>query len=95
MGEIKITTDGKWKQFKDSYDVPKAVLADQFDWMDNPDEHSFFKYRNTWYATSDFMHAPGQEFAGWDGYHGDSYFSGVLIQLSPDGEEYRVGTYIQ
>lgn len=32
--------------------------------------------------------------SGWDGYHGDSYFSGIVIKLSPDGEQYQVGKYI-
>lgn len=35
----------------------------------------------------------GSDFKGWDGYASDSYFSGVLIKLSRDGEEYMVGTY--
>jgi hypothetical protein len=30
---------------------------------------------------------------GWDGVVSDTYFSGVLIALSNDGEEYIVGTY--
>ena len=27
------------------------------------------------------------------GYYSDSYFSGVVVKISRDGERYRVGTY--
>lgn len=35
----------------------------------------------------------GDVMSAWHGYHGDSYFSGVLIRLSDDGERYQVATY--
>lgn len=88
-----IYTDNKWKQFKYRDEVPKKVLKDDFDWLDEDDGFDgFFKYKGTWYHLSMFMNGGG--FPGWDGYHGDSFFSGVLIALSPDGEEYKVATYI-
>lgn len=40
-------------------------------------------------------HSADSSFSGWDGYHSDSYFSGIVIKLSPDGEQYQVGTYIE
>lgn len=88
---LTIKTDGKWRQFKYRYEVPKRVLASQFDYQD-PDETTdgFFKYKNTWYHLDQFMRT---NVPGWDGAAADSFFSGVLIQLSPDGEEYRVGTF--
>jgi hypothetical protein len=33
------------------------------------------------------------EFEGWHGVYPDSYFSGVLIRLSDDGETVQMGTY--
>jgi hypothetical protein len=33
------------------------------------------------------------ELKDWDGYQSDSYFSGVVIKISPDGEQYKIGTY--
>jgi len=55
----------------------------------------YFSYKGHWYHTSGFTHAPKEVFGGkWSGYAGDSFFSGVLIELADDGEEYRVGTYI-
>ena len=29
----------------------------------------------------------------WDGSAADGFSSGVLIKVSPDGEQYKIGTY--
>jgi hypothetical protein len=97
MAEVTVRTDRKWKQFKYRDEVPKKVLADQFDYQDEDVIDGYFKYRGYWYHTDMFMrlgHGAPSAFSGWDGYHSDSAFSGVLIKLSPDGEEYQVGTYM-
>lgn len=86
---MQIITDGKWKQFKFRDEVPAKVLADQFDHLDEDTTDGFFRYRGWWYHTSDFMTT---EVKGWDGVHGDSFFSGVLVKISSDGEEYKVAT---
>lgn len=88
---MKIKTDHKFKPLRYRYEVPARVLASYFDWTDADD--GFFCYRGTWYHISQFERAP-EPLAPWDGYHGDSYFSGVVIKLSRDGEDYMVGTYI-
>ena len=67
-------------------------------WPDDEYTDGFFRYKNCWYHLGDFMRLP-KGFAGdnsdeWHGYQGDSYFSGVLIRLSPDGEQYQVATYL-
>ena len=36
---------------------------------------------------------PPEFMKGWDGYISDSFFSGVLIKISDDNEEYQIGTY--
>ena len=97
MAELTITTDRKWKNFLTVNEVPKKVLADQFDYQ-NRDEvfDGFFKYRDVWYHIDMFMrvgHMPNPAMALWHGYHSDSAFSGVLIKISGDGEQYMVGTY--
>jgi len=92
---MKIYTDNKWKQFKYRNEVPKNVLADYFEHL--PEDEcldGFILYRKCWYHTSDFMTQTCDEFNGWDGYHGDSFFSGVLIKISDDGEGYKIATYI-
>lgn len=101
--EVTVRSDGKWRQFVYRHDVPKSILESQFDWMKTDDGKwpedeyfdGFFKYLNTWYHLANFTRLTEKSgpFAGWDAAEGDSYFSGTLIQLSPDGEEYRVGRY--
>lgn len=92
-----IITDHKWKPFKYGNEVPKHVRND-FDWVDEEVNYDdFLFYRGRWYHTSEFMRVnPNSAFAllGYDGYLGDSYFSGVLIKLSDDGEAYKIATYI-
>ena len=93
----KIMTDHKWKQFKYRYEVPEKVLRSQFDYLDEDEGFDgFFNYKGHWYHLSEFMriHPDSEMFDGWDGNAPDSYFSGVLIKLSDDGEEYVIGTYL-
>lgn len=97
---LTIKTDRKWKHFKYRNEVPAKVLTRQFDWLKEEDGgfDGFILYRKCWYHVSMFMRFrdnSDSEFKGWEGYHGDSYFSGVVIELSKDGEMYRVGTYIE
>ena len=101
MARLIIKTDNRWKNFKYAYEVPKRVLKRQFDWMDDPDDGTFLKYKNHWYSLSDFMRidpgayfaAPPRELSQWDGSVADGRLSGVLIKISPDGEQYKIGTY--
>ena len=96
--KAKISSDNKWHNFKYRDEVPAKVLKNQFDHLREDDVlDGFLKYRNHWYHTSDFMRLPDTgdaTFKGWDGAAGDSYFSGVVIKLSSDGEQYKIGTYI-
>jgi hypothetical protein len=95
---VEVKTDRKWKQFRYRDEVPESVLEDQFDYLDEDEAFDgFFQYHGHWYHLSDFMRIPpgfGLPYEEWDGYASDSYFSGVLIKVSSDGEEYMVGTYI-
>lgn len=92
---LTIKTDNKWHGFKYRNEVPAKVLKDQFDYQDEDISDNFFKFKGTWYHTDQFMRLDDRngEMKGWDGYAGDSYFSGVLIKLSSDGERYKVATY--
>lgn len=94
--KITIKTDRKWKKFKYRHEVPAHILERQFDYLTEDDEtDGFFEYRECWYHTSEFMHVLKDmtPLEGWDGYKNDSFFSGVVIKLSRDGEEYQVGTF--
>jgi hypothetical protein len=95
---MKIYTDNKWKNFKYRNEVPDKILASEFDYQDaNEVLDGFFCYRKWWFHLDGFMmidkHAP-KEFQGYQGYASDSFFSGVLIRISDDGERYQVATYI-
>jgi hypothetical protein len=84
-------TDRKWKPFKYRYEVPDRVLQSQFDHLNEDEMDGFLRYRRRWYHLTDFMHS---NIEGWHGQHTDSFYSAVLIEISRDGEEYRIGTYI-
>ncbi len=101
MSEITIITDHKWKDFKYAYDVPQSVLEDYDHLDDNAD--GWINYRRCWYHLSDFMdlhnkvHMPAEspfKTLGYDGVHNDSFFSGVLIKISDDCEQYKIATFI-
>ena len=87
---MTVQTNNHWRNFSYRSEVPPAVLADEFDYQD-PEESidGFFCYRKRWYHLDEFMRG-GPE--GWHGFHGDSYFSGVAIRISDDGEQYQVAT---
>jgi hypothetical protein len=94
--ELEIITDHKWKQFKYGYEVPAKVMADQFSHMDKETQDAgFLQYRGYWYHLSDFMRINKNAPFGrkWNGYLSDTFFSGILIEVSEDGETYRVGRY--
>lgn len=99
--DLTIRTDRKWKDLQYRWGVPAKVLADQFDYQDASKESGvtdgYFRYLRTWYHLDEFLRldhlAEDSPLKGWDGYAGDSYFSGVLIKLSSDGEQYQVGRY--
>lgn len=97
MATPKVTTNRVWREFKRRDEVPKKILASEFDWTNEGHENDgdyddgFICYRGCWYHVSEFMRG-GIE--GWDGSHADSFFSGVVIKLSSDGETYQIGTYI-
>ncbi len=88
---MKITTNHHWRDFKFRYEVPANVLNNELDWTDEDDTDGYFFYKWGWYHLSMFMRTG---IDGWDGFHGDSFFSGVAIRLSEDGERYQVATVI-
>lgn len=92
---VTIKTNNQWRDLVYRADVPAKVLADQFDYQDADDTtDGFFCYRGHWYHLDCFMRIEGNEaLKGWHGYASDSYFSGVLIKLSEDGEQVMCATY--
>ena len=95
---MKIKTNNTERSFLYAWDVPKKVLQGQFDYLENPDEHTFLKYKGHWYELGDFMRVPEGSTLhekGYNGYHSDSFSSGVAIKLNEDGETYKIATYMQ
>lgn len=98
-----IITNHHWREFVYRFDVPVDVLESKFDWMKVTDPDTgveswpeddyvdgFLCYHGIWYHLSDFGQTDEN---GYHGCHSDSFFSGVLIRLSDDGEQYQIATY--
>ena len=92
---LEIITNNRKRGFVYRHDVPAKILKDQFGHLDEDEGFDgFFKYRGYWYHVSDFMRiSNNSDLKGWDWYHSDSFFSGILIRLSNDGETFVVGRY--
>lgn len=107
---MKIITNNHNRQFVYRCDVPESVLSNDLDWTTEEEHFDgYLCYRGTWYHVDQFTrfhgtswikspspHAPSYEVHSdqWDGYHGDSFYSGVLIKVSEDCETYRIATCI-
>ena len=91
---MKIITNNHWNTFLYGYELTEEQKLD-FDYIDDIDSESFIKYRGIIYSIHDFMAIERSPFPGkWDGYSSDSFFSGVIIKLSDDTEQYKIATYI-
>ena len=94
MSDVTIKTNRRWRDLVYRHDVPAKVLADQFDYQDAEDIiDGFLCYRGRWYHLDQFTRSSGGPLAEWDGVHNDSYFSGIAIKVSQDGERYQVATF--
>lgn len=75
-----------------------------FDYLDqhNQPEASFVRYKGVVYDLGEFMtvtpvnaNAQREGWKGFDGYHSDSFFSGVLVRYCKDNDDYVVmATYM-
>lgn len=96
MSELTIKTDYKWKNFLCGYELTEKEKK-EFDWMnaEEIDTGSFLRYKKSVYGLNEFMVIPQDNpFKGkWSGYISNSYFSGILIEISKDAEQYRIGRF--
>ena len=90
---MKYITNHQWRNLTYGYELTDAERKD-FDYVkaNEFNSHDFLRYRGRIFDVSEFIHA--EMMSDWDGYHADSYFSGVVIKLSEDGERCKVATYI-
>lgn len=89
---LNIITNNQYRELLDSHDVPKKVLKDNFDHLEECD-HGFFKYRGNWYHISDFLRVNHDQFTDYDGYLSDSFFSGVLVKFSDCGDAVKIARF--
>lgn len=97
---MKIITNNKPRHIIYGFELSDKE-KEQFDYLDNIDECSFFRYKGEIYGLGEFMRidkviAPHPQRPGWEnwqGYSSDSYFSGVLVRYTSDNESVIVGCY--
>lgn len=92
---MKIITDKKWKNFRYRNEVPDNILKNQFDWLDEDEAtDGFLKYLGFWYHLSEFTYLSHWRVApDWHGVKNETAFSGVVITVSGNGEQYKIGRY--
>lgn len=104
---ITIKTNNRPRPIIYGYELTEKEAA-EFDYLDDIEIHTFFRYKGELYDLSQFsgiipagsksyhpcdMHDVDNNFSGWQGYLSDSYFSGIVIRYTDDHESVIVGTY--
>ena len=95
MENLTIITNNQYRNLMYGYELTKEEQK-EFDYLDDIEDSTYFKYKGQIYSLDNFMRIenhPDKEFSSYDGYHSDSYFSGVLIKLSDCGEAVKVARY--
>ena len=99
---MKIKTDNIPRHLVYGYELTLKECA-EFDYLspEELNERDFVRYKGQVYDLGEFMRidktvAPHPQREGWEDWHGyssDSFFSGVLVKFSDDGESVVLGTY--
>lgn len=91
-----IISNFQWREFLYAMDIPVSIIKNNFDWLDDDMNHDgFIKYKNNHYHISEFMVIQNKQLTdkNWQAYLSDSYFSGLLLEVSECGEFYRIARY--
>lgn len=92
MSNIKIMTNNKPRQLIYGYELSDKQKQD-FDYIEDIDNHDFVKYKNNIYDLSEFMRVENNDsLKDWHGYSSDSYFSGTLVRYI-DSDTVIMGWY--
>ena len=84
----RVITNGHRRDLLYWWELTDAEKA-EFDWIDDPDNAgSFFRYRDEVYCLSEFSRSV---IDGWDGYRGDSFFSGIVYRHPLVDDDYDDG----
>jgi hypothetical protein len=92
--EIRVITNGHWRDFCLGVDVPPDVIESDFDYMDEPHmSDGFLCYRGIWYHIGDFVRLAdgGDELGSWDGAYNGTFFDAVVIRISDCQQQYQIG----
>ena len=80
-----------------SHEVPPSVLDREFNYHSSEERENalFFVYKKQYYCLDQFMRTTDETMKdkGWDGYHSDSFFSGILVRLDLENDKVKVATY--
>ncbi len=107
QNKIRVITNNQPREIIDAYQLSKAE-QEEFDYLNweaiekGEDSASFFRYKGQLHDLGDFVTtATGpfnlglpEEFAKWDGYASDSFFSGLLVKYTDDCEAVIVALYL-
>jgi len=92
---MEIITNHQRREILFGYALPQQWRS-EFDYYPNEElnDAQFFKYKNQYYDLGEFMRTPDAiKLLGWHGISNDSFFSGVLIRLTDDGDAVTVARY--
>jgi len=89
---MTIITNNQYRPLLYQYQIPTNIL-NNFDYLNEDDDGYYFKYKKNYYHLQDFIRTPNNtELQHYDGYHNDSFFSGIAIKLN-DNNEVLVATF--
>ena len=90
---MKIITNNQPRALVSFSELPIKARAD-FGYIEESEFFSprFFKYKNAWHDTCEFMRAP-ETLKPWYSCHADTFFSGTLVRYVNDFEQIIVGSY--
>lgn len=101
--EIRIKTNNVPRDVIDAWELTSDE-REQFNYInweaveDGSSSPQFIRYRGQLYDLGEFMTTSGlPEFnplRRWDGYHSDSFFSGLVVRYVNDFEQVVIGTYM-
>lgn len=86
MGKLIIKTNGHTRDLLNWWNLTPDEKEDVAGY-DGVEDSEFFRFKGNVYDLNEFMrleHSNPDLFKGWDGYAGDSYFSGVLVRYPRD-----------
>ena len=92
---MRIISNFQERELLSHFEVPPSVLDREFDYLSPEDRESalFFKYKGYYYSLDQIMRTSDKMLTdkGWNGYHSDSYFSGILVSVNDN--KVKVATY--